>query len=255
MRLLKLASARPVSRIHALPQPFVPGTDPLVTPLEGTRAGLRAKRSPAASQLTEMSPPRLCWALSPLGIRYRFLSSIASWALLPPLRLCYHISESVASRALLSPLGLYRLRQRALLSLTPSRAPAAVASRALLSLQLCYCLSSSIASRALSSFRPCYHLLGSIAPWALSPLGTSPALSPLGSAVASLALLPQSRALLPLGFFYHLLGYIAPRALLSPLGLYRVLPLGLGYRLSGSAASRAPLLPFGALSSRALPSH
>ena len=250
MRLLKLASARPVSRIHALPQPFVPGTDPPVTPLEGTRAGLRAKRSQAASQLTEMS----------------LLGFIASWHPLSLLELDCILGSATASQALLSHLGICRLTGSAVASraLSPPSAGSAisnalsgpaVASRALLSLQLCYCLSSSIASRALSSFRPCYHLLGSIAPWALLPLGTSPALSPLGSAVASLALLPQYRALLPLGFFYHLLGYIAPRALLSPLGLYRVLPLGLGYRLSGSAASRAPLLPFGALSSRALPSH
>ena len=174
-------------------------------------------------------------------------SATASQALLSHLGICRLTGSAVASRALSPP--------SAGSAISNALSGPAVASRALLSLQLCYCLSSSIASRALSSFRPCYHLLGSIAPWALLPLGTSPALSPLGSAVASLALLPQSRALLPLGFFYHLLGYIAPRALLSPLGLYRVLPLGLGYRLSGSAASRAPLLPFGALSSRALPSH
>ena len=158
-------------------------------------------------------------------------SATASQALLSHLGICRLTGSAVASRALSPP--------SAGSAISNALSGPAVASRALLSLQLCYCLSSSIASRALSSFRPCYHLLGSIAPWALLPLGTSPALSPLGSAVASLALLPQSRALLPLGFFYHLLGYIAPRALLSPLGLY------IAYCLSGSAIASQALLPLG----------
>ena len=193
MRLLKLASARPVARTHALPQPFVPGTDPLVTPLKGTRAGLRVKRSRAASQLTKTSPPKLCWAL------------------LLPLEL-YCPSSSTTPSSALSRLGLYR----------PS-GPAI----------------TSWALSPLGPYRASWHLSGTFAPGLCRRLFGSIA----------------SWALLPLGSFYHLLGYIAPRALLSPLGLYRVSPLGLGYRLSGFAASRAPLLPFWALSSRALPSH
>ena len=241
MRLLKLASARPVSRIHAnpcaLPQPFVPGTDPLVTPLEGTRAGLRAKRSPAASQLTEMSPPRLCWALSPLGIRYRFLSSIASWALLPPLRLCYHISESVASRALLSPLGLYRLRQRALLSLTPSRAPLLPLGR--------YCPSSSaIASRALSPlglYRPSGQAITS---WALSPLGPYCLSAPLRHYRPWALLSPLWLYCLSLGL-YCLLGSSITSWATSPLGLCYRLSGSIAYCLSGSAIASQALLPLG----------
>ena len=172
MRLLKLASARPVARTHALPQPFVPGTDPLVTPLKGTRAGLRVKRSRAASQLTKTSPPKLCWAL------------------LLPLEL-YCPSSSTTPSSALSRLGLYR----------PS--------------------GPAITSWALSPLGP-YRLLAPLRhfrPWALpSPLWLY---CILGS-IASWVLLS------PLRLFYHLLGYIVPRALLSPLGLYRVSPLGLG---------------------------
>ena len=189
-----------------------------------------------------MSPPRLCWALSPLGIRYRFLSSIASWALLPPLRLCYHISESVASRALLSPLGLYRLRQRALLSLTPSRAPLLPLGR--------YCPSSSaIASRALSPlglYRPSGHAITS---WALSPLGPYCLSAPLRHyrpwALLSPLWLYCILGLLPLEFCCRLSGSsITSWATLSLGRCYR-LSGSIAYCLSGSAIASQALLPLG----------
>ena len=190
MRLLKLASARPVARTHALPQPFVPGTDPLVTPLKGTRAGLRVKRSRAASQLTKTSPPKLCWALllplelycpsssttpssalSRLGLYRPSGPAITSWALSPLGPYCLSAPlRHYRPWALLSPLWLYCL-----------------------SLGLYCLLGSSITSWATSPLGLCYRLSGSIA-YRLS-----------GSAIAS-------RVLLPLGLRY------------CPFGLY---PLGL----------------------------
>ena len=199
MRLLKLASARPVARTQALPQPFVPGTDPLVTPLKGTRAGLRVKRS----QALPCNSPR-CHLPSSAGLCYCLSSSIVPRAPLLPLRL-YRVSGSIVLQALLSPLGLYRpLGPIASRHLSGTIAPGLCCRLFGSIASWVYCLlSSAVASQAL-----------------LSPLGLH---CPSGAAIASRALsrIASRAQLLPLGFCCLSGSAIA---LNCPFGLY---PLGL----------------------------
>ena len=227
MRLLKLASARPVSRIHALPQPFVPGTDPPVTPLEGTRAGLRAKRSQAASQLTEMS----------------LLGFIASWHPLSLLELDCILGSATASQALLSHLGICRFTGSAVASraLSPPSAGSAISNA--LSGPSCCCLSGAIVPPALLLPLELYRLSGSIVLQAmLSPLGLYRPLGPIASRHLSGTIAPGLCCRL-FGSIASVSGSIASWVLLSPLGLHRPSGSAIASRALSRIASRARLSP------------